>query len=417
MATQSSIDLAQQMFVAYYGRPGDPGGLAFWADKFDTTSDLTLALTQFGNSSEFTDNFGALSPSDLISNLYQQMYGHPPDSGGLDFYLNRLDTGAATLASIAKQIADGSQNSDLDTLNNRIEVANTFTTQVDSTGATYSSSDIPSAQSLLATVDETTQSVTTGNTSATTFVSELPDAEPNVPSGNESIVGSWNLNNASDSDDIIAFEFNADGTYLMWETGGSSVTEGPALSTDSDNPSGYQGRETGTYSWDESTGQLSVLTITSDTNGDWGLSDFLGGAIQVDVTGDEASYPDEGQLYTRTTNSSLIGSWQLSGAKDPDDDITFTFNSDGTYVQWETGGSSVTDGPTLESDSDNPSGYQGEEVGTYEWDDTTGTLTILTITSDTNGDWGLSDEAGGGTVHIDIIGSVVIAPELGLTFT
>ena len=416
MATQSSINLAQQMFVAYYGRPGDPGGLAFWADKFDATNDLTSALTQFGNSLEFTESFDALSASDLISNLYQQMYGHAPDPGGLEFYLGRLDTGAATLASIAKQIADGSQDSDLDTLNNRITVANTFTTQVESTGATYSLSDIPGAQALLATVDGTAESVTAANTSATTFVNELPDAVPDVPASTESLVGSWNLSNASDSDDLIAFKFNADGTYSMWETGGSSVTEGPQLSTDSDNPSGYQGSETGTYSWDESTGQLSVLSITSDSNGDWGLSDFVGGAIQVDVTGDESSYPEDGLLFDRNTDSSFVGSWQLTGANDPDDDITFTFNSDGTYVHWETGGSSVTDGPTLESDSDNPSGYQGQETGTYEWDESTGTLTVLTITSDANGDWGLSDAAGGGTVHIDIIGSVLIAPDDGLVF-
>ena len=172
-ATQASIDLAQQMYVAYYGRPADPGGLAYWADVFDATSDLTEALAAFGNASEFTDNFGSLSNSDLVTNLYQQMYGHAPDSGGLAFYLGRIDTGAATLASIAKQIADGSQSTDLSTLNNRIEVANTFTTQVETTGATYAGENIADAQALLAAVDETAASLTSGNSEATTFVNGL----------------------------------------------------------------------------------------------------------------------------------------------------------------------------------------------------------------------------------------------------
>ncbi len=179
-ATQESIDLAQQMYVAYYGRPADPGGLAYWADIFDATSDLTEALAAFGNASEFTDNFGALSNSDLVTNLYQQMYGHDPDPAGLEFYLNRIDTGVATLASIAKQIADGSQSTDLSTLNNRIEVANTFTTQLEATGAAYTGANIADAQAILAAVDDTESSKTSGNDSATTFVNDLPDADNSV---------------------------------------------------------------------------------------------------------------------------------------------------------------------------------------------------------------------------------------------
>ncbi len=173
MATQSSIDIAQQMYVAYYGRPADPGGLAFWADVFDASDDLTTALTQFGDSAEFTNNFGNLSPSDLVSNLYQQMYGHAPDPGGLAFYLGRLDTGEATLASIAKQIADGSLDTDLTTLNNRITVANTFTNEVESRDAPYMESDIPTAQSLLAAVDENQSTVTAGNDAAMALVGDI----------------------------------------------------------------------------------------------------------------------------------------------------------------------------------------------------------------------------------------------------
>lgn len=174
-ASQASIDLAQQMFVVYYGRPADPGGLSYWSGVFDSTNDLTQALNAFGNSTEFTNSFGSLSNAELITNLYQQMYGRDPDSGGLAFYADRLTSGEATLATIGKQIADGSQGSDLSTISNRISVANTFTAEVELNGATYNSSNIADAQALIAAVDDTASSLTEGNNSATSYVSSMND--------------------------------------------------------------------------------------------------------------------------------------------------------------------------------------------------------------------------------------------------
>ena len=146
MATQPSINLAQQMYVVYYGRPADPEGLSYWASVFDTTTNLTQALNSFGTSIEFNESFGSLPSNELISNLYQQMYGRAPDPEGLEFYTERLASGGATLASIGKQIADGAQNSDLEILNNRITVANSFTDEISSNEAIFSASDVASAQ-------------------------------------------------------------------------------------------------------------------------------------------------------------------------------------------------------------------------------------------------------------------------------
>jgi len=173
MASQTSINLAQQMYVVYYGRPGDPEGLSYWASVFDTTTNLTQALNSFGTSSEFNESFGSLPSNELISNLYQQMYGRAPDSGGLDFYTERLASGTATLASIGKQIADGSQNSDLETLNNRIIVANSFTDEIASNEATFGADDVASTQALLSAVDHTDSSVSTGISSAIAYVAGL----------------------------------------------------------------------------------------------------------------------------------------------------------------------------------------------------------------------------------------------------
>ena len=170
MATQISINLAQQMYVVYYGRPADPGGLAYWAGVFDSTTNLSTALNSFGTSTEFNENFGSLPSSDLVSNLYQQMYGRAPDSAGLDFYADRLASGEATLVSIGKQIADGSQEPDLSTLNNRITVANSFTSEIESTGATYGAEDVAAVQTLLSEVNNTSDSVTEGISSASSYI-------------------------------------------------------------------------------------------------------------------------------------------------------------------------------------------------------------------------------------------------------
>ena len=175
-ATNDSSDLAQQLYVSYYGRPADPDGQNYWAEVFDETDDLTEALSAFGTSEEYTNNFGAMTNEELVTNLYQQLFGRDPESGGLTFYAARLSSGESTLATIAKQIADGASGDDLTTMNNKITVANTYTSAVSELDADYNFDDIAAAQAILDAVDETTESVTEGNANATAEVTS------NVPS-------------------------------------------------------------------------------------------------------------------------------------------------------------------------------------------------------------------------------------------
>ncbi|MFT7112886.1 MAG: vibriolysin [Porticoccaceae bacterium] len=168
--TQESINLAQQMFVAYYGRPGDPDGLNYWADRFDESNNLDAVLFAFGNSQEYNDSFGALTSEQLVDGLFFQMFNRGSDSLGLAFYLGRLESGEATLASIAKQIADGTQGSDRFSLDNKIAVANAFTDRVDSEDISYVSGDISSARGLLTTVTSLASSVNAGLLAVSSWV-------------------------------------------------------------------------------------------------------------------------------------------------------------------------------------------------------------------------------------------------------
>ncbi len=161
-ATEQSVNLAQQMYVAYYGRPGDPEGMDYWAARFDDSADLDSVLSAFGSSQEYYDRFGELSNEALIDDLFEQMFNRQSDIQGAAFYVERLENGDAILASIAKQIADGRQNVDADRLNNKIMVANAFTQHVKRKGVPYTDSDISASLDLLAKVSEQQESVIAG---------------------------------------------------------------------------------------------------------------------------------------------------------------------------------------------------------------------------------------------------------------
>ncbi len=174
--TQASVDLAQQMYVAYYGRAGDPGGVSFWAGRFDESGNLDAVLSNFGLSQEYSDNFGSLSHEELVSGLFQQMFNRDPDAAGLEFYVGRLESGAATLASIAKQIADGAQDDDGLSLDNKIAVANSFTDRVEAESLDYASDDIDTVRALLASVTSLASSVDTGLAEVTNWVPQSQTA-------------------------------------------------------------------------------------------------------------------------------------------------------------------------------------------------------------------------------------------------
>ena len=42
MASASSLNTVQQLYIAYYQRPGDPSGLLFWADALGAAKILEM---------------------------------------------------------------------------------------------------------------------------------------------------------------------------------------------------------------------------------------------------------------------------------------------------------------------------------------------------------------------------------------
>ncbi|MCZ6831645.1 MAG: DUF4214 domain-containing protein, partial [Gammaproteobacteria bacterium] len=174
---QDYASQVQEMYVAYYGRPGDPGGVAFWAAQLDQQGgDLTAIIDDFGTSQEYIDQFGALTESELVNNIYQQLFGRDADPEGLAFYLASLQSGERTLASIALDVSNGVQDGSDDAaiVGNKIQVAAYFTASVETLDVSYGSGQIDAAQGLLAAVGASQASLDSAIDATLPLVADFP---------------------------------------------------------------------------------------------------------------------------------------------------------------------------------------------------------------------------------------------------
>ena len=81
----ASYDYVQKSYVAYYGRPADPVGQAYWAGRMDAEGgSLDAIIDAFGHSGEFNQRYGDLSYTDVVTRIFQQALNREPDQAGLD---------------------------------------------------------------------------------------------------------------------------------------------------------------------------------------------------------------------------------------------------------------------------------------------------------------------------------------------
>ena len=224
---------------------------------------------------------------------------------------------------------------------------------------------------------------------------------------NSNISGLW-TNNLSDND-LLAFVFFADGTYVHLEVDEQEPIES-TYSTGEREPSGM---EWGTYSRDSENGQLTVTQIF-DGNGETGFTDYVGQTtLFAQVSGDlltlqfddnqngiiEADL-EESYDFSRSESSDLLGVW--TNETTDNDLLAFVFFADGTYVHLEVDEQEPIES-TYSTGEREPSGM---EWGTYSRDSENGQLTVTQI-FDGNGETGFTDYVGQTTLFAQVSGDLL----------
>ena len=213
MAVQADYNsIAQQVYIAYFGRPADAVGLnnmaasllaanvpvtgvaaadiTAFVNAYSTNTTIKGVIDNFGTSTESITLYGTGATATFINAIYLQVLGRSPALEGMGFWSNALDSGRMTRGEAALRIMEGALNNataqgliDADAVANKTTAAATFTanqlTTADIIGYTGSTA-AATARTWLSTVTNDTATLTTAQASVATTITSINTATSTV---------------------------------------------------------------------------------------------------------------------------------------------------------------------------------------------------------------------------------------------
>jgi len=197
----------QGVYVALFGRPADPAGLAYFTTATQNGADLTK-IGDLASTQEYKDRFAGQNNNQIVTSIYRSLFNRDPEAGGLNFFVNALNTGALSINNIAIAILDGAQGSDKTIVDAKVASAAAFTAALDTPVeiGTYVGNDAAAqGRAFLAGVTTTAKTAAEADTAVADIV-----AKANVgvtvaltAGGANNIVVGTAAGNTSDKNDTI----------------------------------------------------------------------------------------------------------------------------------------------------------------------------------------------------------------------
>jgi hypothetical protein len=198
--TGDALSQVEMVYIAYFGRAGDPNGKNFWVNELTAGGDtvipgLTGVAAAFSQQPEamaqypLLANPGSASQADVqvfINAIYQNLFRHTADANGLAFWTNEVNAIIATgdplqiangIGQMAISIALGAQGTDQTVLANKVTAADFLTQTFSEDGINTfpnPSNQFTFAHTNIAFVGAGTPSVTEAESTATGFLAANP---------------------------------------------------------------------------------------------------------------------------------------------------------------------------------------------------------------------------------------------------
>ncbi|MBB6182425.1 DUF4214 domain-containing protein [Pseudorhizobium flavum] len=174
----------QGIYIALFGRPADPVGLNY----FNGITNNGQNLAEIGNLAgqpEYLNRFEGMNNAQIVTAIYQELFGRNPELAGLTFFTEQLNSGARTINDIAINILDGAQGADRELVDAKIAAADQFTAAVaadpDALAAYQGEAGIQFGQAFLNQIDEPTDTLTDEQVQAQVEAYGDGEVVPGVP--------------------------------------------------------------------------------------------------------------------------------------------------------------------------------------------------------------------------------------------
>jgi len=131
MATTTETEV-QKLYVAYFSRPADVAGLAYWTKILNSDPDGYQTISaNFASSAEYKATYAGQDNRAVVSTVYEHLFGRPAETDGVNYWAKMLDNKVITIDNVVTQIAAGAQGNDALAYNGKVAVSTVFTEHLD----------------------------------------------------------------------------------------------------------------------------------------------------------------------------------------------------------------------------------------------------------------------------------------------
>lgn len=121
----------QQQYLAYVGHPVDPRSLTYWNGVLDGGASVQVIAQALVATPDYLFAEGSRSNTQLVSDLYMNLFGRIPETAGINYWSGQLTSGAVSITNLGAALASSATGNDLGALNAKVAVAAAITAAVD----------------------------------------------------------------------------------------------------------------------------------------------------------------------------------------------------------------------------------------------------------------------------------------------
>ena len=204
----------QKAYLAYFGRPADPVGLAYWQ-----TSTAATMKAGFAASVEYATLYAGMNSTQMVAQVYTNLLGRTAETAGLLYWSGELAAGRQTVSTLVDAMQTNALGADITTINNRVTYATAFTAALDTSAEIVGYSGTAAsaaARTAVSSVVDTAASLTAAQTALNTSVATV------IAAGTTSAGQTYTLTTGVDSNivgtsgnDIISAPYTTAGMTLQ----------------------------------------------------------------------------------------------------------------------------------------------------------------------------------------------------------